>query len=166
MYPELFKIGPFTVYSYGLMLGIAFITASWLLAKEVGRIGELYEQIGNITGDESEFRQAQKYYKKAEAFTRKHGSAHRADHYLTRINGIRRKLSQTTSRDNEEVGLHTRLSGALTIFFLLFGILLSSFTITGNSIANLSSNSTQFIGAGLFILGLITGLFWLKQKNN
>ena len=37
MYPELFKIGPFTVYSYGLMLGIAFITASWLLTKEVTR---------------------------------------------------------------------------------------------------------------------------------
>jgi phosphatidylglycerol:prolipoprotein diacylglycerol transferase len=37
MYPELFKIGPFTVYSYGLMLGIAFIIASWLLTKEVAR---------------------------------------------------------------------------------------------------------------------------------
>jgi phosphatidylglycerol:prolipoprotein diacylglycerol transferase len=37
MYPELFKIGPLTVYSYGLMLGIAFITASWLLTKEVTR---------------------------------------------------------------------------------------------------------------------------------
>jgi phosphatidylglycerol:prolipoprotein diacylglycerol transferase len=37
MHPELFKIGPFTVYSYGLMLGIAFITASWLLTKEVTR---------------------------------------------------------------------------------------------------------------------------------
>jgi len=37
MYPELFKIGPFTVYSYGLMLGIAFITASWLLTKEIER---------------------------------------------------------------------------------------------------------------------------------
>jgi phosphatidylglycerol:prolipoprotein diacylglycerol transferase len=37
MYPELFKIGPFTVYSYGLMLGIAFITASWILTKEIER---------------------------------------------------------------------------------------------------------------------------------
>jgi phosphatidylglycerol:prolipoprotein diacylglycerol transferase len=37
MYPELFKIGPLAVYSYGLMLGIAFITASWLLTKEIER---------------------------------------------------------------------------------------------------------------------------------
>ena len=37
MYPELFDIGPFTVYSYGLMLGIAFIVASYFLTKEVER---------------------------------------------------------------------------------------------------------------------------------
>lgn len=37
MYPELFKIGPFTVYSYGLMLGIAFIVASYILTKETER---------------------------------------------------------------------------------------------------------------------------------
>jgi prolipoprotein diacylglyceryl transferase len=38
MYPELFKIGPFTVYSYGLMLGIAFIVASYILTKEYERL--------------------------------------------------------------------------------------------------------------------------------
>lgn len=37
MYPELFKIGPFTVYSYGLMLGIAFIVASYIFTKEIER---------------------------------------------------------------------------------------------------------------------------------
>lgn len=37
MYPELFKIGPFTIYSYGLMLGIAFLTASHLLTLELKR---------------------------------------------------------------------------------------------------------------------------------
>jgi len=37
MYPKLFEIGPFSVYSYGLMLGIAFIAGSWLLGKELKR---------------------------------------------------------------------------------------------------------------------------------
>jgi phosphatidylglycerol:prolipoprotein diacylglycerol transferase len=37
MYPELFKIGPFTVYSYGLMLGIAFIVGSYFITKEFDR---------------------------------------------------------------------------------------------------------------------------------
>ena len=39
MYPELFKIGPLTVYSYGLMLGISFIVASYILTKEFKRVG-------------------------------------------------------------------------------------------------------------------------------
>lgn len=39
MCPELFKIGPLTVYSYGLMLGIAFIVASYLLTIEFKRKG-------------------------------------------------------------------------------------------------------------------------------
>ncbi|MEI7811145.1 MAG: prolipoprotein diacylglyceryl transferase [Ignavibacteria bacterium] len=37
MIPRLFQIGPFTVYSYGLMLGIAFIVASFILTKELER---------------------------------------------------------------------------------------------------------------------------------
>ncbi|MCX8009663.1 MAG: prolipoprotein diacylglyceryl transferase, partial [Ignavibacteria bacterium] len=37
MCPKLFSIGPFTVYSYGLMLGIAFIIASYLLTLEFKR---------------------------------------------------------------------------------------------------------------------------------
>jgi phosphatidylglycerol:prolipoprotein diacylglycerol transferase len=38
MYPELLKIGPISIYSYGLMLGIAFITASFLFTKELKRV--------------------------------------------------------------------------------------------------------------------------------
>lgn len=49
MYPELFEIGPFTVYSYGLMLGIAFITASYLLAKEFERLGLSNNMANEIT---------------------------------------------------------------------------------------------------------------------
>ncbi len=37
MYPELFKIGPFTIYSYGLMLGVAFIISSYVMTKEYER---------------------------------------------------------------------------------------------------------------------------------
>ena len=39
MHPRLFTIGPFTVYSYGLMLAIGFIVASLLLTKELRRKG-------------------------------------------------------------------------------------------------------------------------------
>jgi phosphatidylglycerol:prolipoprotein diacylglycerol transferase len=39
MHPRLFTIGPFTIYSYGLMLGIGFILASFFLTKELRRKG-------------------------------------------------------------------------------------------------------------------------------
>ena len=39
MHPKLFTIGPFTIYSYGLMLGIGFILASIFLTKELRRKG-------------------------------------------------------------------------------------------------------------------------------
>jgi phosphatidylglycerol---prolipoprotein diacylglyceryl transferase len=37
MYPEIIKIGPLTIYSYGLMLGIAFLVGSYLLTLELKR---------------------------------------------------------------------------------------------------------------------------------
>lgn len=37
MIPKLFQLGPIPVYSYGLMLGISFIVASYILSKEFKR---------------------------------------------------------------------------------------------------------------------------------
>jgi len=37
MIPVLFEIGPFRVYGYGLMLGIAFLLGSFVLARELAR---------------------------------------------------------------------------------------------------------------------------------
>lgn len=37
MYPELFSIGPIKFYSYGAMLAVAFLTASYFTSKEVAR---------------------------------------------------------------------------------------------------------------------------------
>jgi phosphatidylglycerol:prolipoprotein diacylglycerol transferase len=39
MYPKLFTIGPFTVHSFGLMMGVAFIVGSICLSKELKRKG-------------------------------------------------------------------------------------------------------------------------------
>jgi phosphatidylglycerol---prolipoprotein diacylglyceryl transferase len=39
MYPEILHIGPITIYSYGLMLGITFIVASYLFTLELKRVG-------------------------------------------------------------------------------------------------------------------------------
>lgn len=39
MYPVLFKIGPVSIYSFGLMMGLGFLTASYVLTKELRRKG-------------------------------------------------------------------------------------------------------------------------------
>jgi phosphatidylglycerol:prolipoprotein diacylglycerol transferase len=47
MYPKLFEIGPVPVYSYGLMLGIAFLVGSTLFSKELRR-NKFDENIGIV----------------------------------------------------------------------------------------------------------------------
>src|SRR5687767_840561 len=37
MYPVVFKLGPLTVYSFGLMMAAAFLTANYFLASELRR---------------------------------------------------------------------------------------------------------------------------------
>src|SRR5579862_6868441 len=39
MYPVILRIGPLTIYSYGLMMAIAFLTAAYLTGKEMTRKG-------------------------------------------------------------------------------------------------------------------------------
>jgi phosphatidylglycerol:prolipoprotein diacylglycerol transferase len=48
MYPELFSIGPITVYSYGLMAAIGFLLGGYLLERELARVGEDKELAGSI----------------------------------------------------------------------------------------------------------------------
>ena len=48
MYPELFKIGPVTIYSYGLMAAIGFLLGGFLLEKQLQRVGRNKELAGSI----------------------------------------------------------------------------------------------------------------------
>jgi len=45
-----------------------------------------------------------------------------------------------------------------------WNIFLSS-NITGNAIAGMTIKTTSFLGAGLLIIGLVAGFFWLKSKK-
>ena len=48
MYPEICKIGPFVIYSYGLTLVIAFGLSSWLLLKQAKKTGFNPDEIFNL----------------------------------------------------------------------------------------------------------------------
>ncbi len=49
MIPVLFEIGPIKIYSFGLMMGLAFIVANLLLVREFRRKGMPPEKAGTIT---------------------------------------------------------------------------------------------------------------------
>jgi phosphatidylglycerol:prolipoprotein diacylglycerol transferase len=48
MYPELLKIGPVTIYSYGLMAALGFLLGGYLLERELQRVGKNKELAGSI----------------------------------------------------------------------------------------------------------------------
>jgi phosphatidylglycerol:prolipoprotein diacylglycerol transferase len=48
MYPEILKIGPITIYSYGLMAAIGFLLGGYLLERELTRVGHRKELAGSI----------------------------------------------------------------------------------------------------------------------
>lgn len=48
MYPEILKLGPITIYSYGLMAAIGFLLCGYLLERELIRVGHNKELAGSI----------------------------------------------------------------------------------------------------------------------
>ncbi|MFA5095722.1 MAG: prolipoprotein diacylglyceryl transferase [Candidatus Omnitrophota bacterium] len=48
MYPEICKLGPFTIYSYGLMLVIAFMAAAFIATREAKRTGVNPDTVFNL----------------------------------------------------------------------------------------------------------------------
>jgi phosphatidylglycerol:prolipoprotein diacylglycerol transferase len=40
MYPVLLRLGPITIYSYGVMMALGFLAAGWVLSKELQRQGK------------------------------------------------------------------------------------------------------------------------------
>jgi phosphatidylglycerol---prolipoprotein diacylglyceryl transferase len=59
MYPVLLHFGPVTIYSYGVMMALGFLTAGWVLSKELQRQGKdpnfastlvLWAAVGGLVG--------------------------------------------------------------------------------------------------------------------
>jgi phosphatidylglycerol---prolipoprotein diacylglyceryl transferase len=59
MYPELLHLGPLTIYSYGVMMAVAFLVSSWVLGKALERQGKdsalsstlvLWAAVGGLIG--------------------------------------------------------------------------------------------------------------------
>ncbi len=70
--------------------------------------------------------------------------------------------------EKNELGIRKRrkpskLEGELAIIGIAGAIFFLSSNITGNVIGNLTNSTSNIIGAGLLVVGLIAGYFWLKK---
>ena len=58
-----------------------------------------------------------------------------------------------------------RISVTTSIIGIVSGIFFLSPNLTGNVVGNLNQTSTNFIGGGFLILGLVAGFFWFKKSG-
>jgi hypothetical protein len=70
-----------------------------------------------------------------------------------------------TTRDTRKASILEGLARTSAIIGLVGGIFFLSTNITGNAIADLSTKTTSFLGAGLLIVGLVAGFFWVKSRK-
>lgn len=61
-------------------------------------------------------------------------------------------------------GIAGKVSVTVSIIGILGGIFFISSSITGNVIATLTNSTSNIIGAGLFALGIVAGIFTLKHR--
>lgn len=57
------------------------------------------------------------------------------------------------------------VTATASIIGVLGGIFFLSTNITGNAISDLTTKTTSFLGAGLLVVGLVAGFFWIKDKR-
>jgi len=58
-----------------------------------------------------------------------------------------------------------RILSVVTVVSLFASVLFLSSNITGNVIGNLTNSTSNFIGAGFLVLGLVAGFFWIRNKK-
>lgn len=71
----------------------------------------------------------------------------------------------TTQPYKRSYPLETRVLSIITIFGLGAAVFFLSSNLTGNAIADLTTKTTSFIGAGLLIVGLVAGFFWVRSRK-
>ena len=84
--------------------------------------------------------------------------------YERASNAAKNRDNSQTRQDHIKSKLE-KAAIAASIVGIIGGLFFLSSNITGNAIANISVQNSSFLGAGLLIVGLVAGWFWLKGKK-
>ena len=75
------------------------------------------------------------------------------------------KESEWNRKNRRGKNLEQKVSSVTSIVGILGSAFFLSSNITGNAISNLTNQTSNFLGAGLLVVGLVAGFFWLKSKK-
>lgn len=79
--------------------------------------------------------------------------------------GLLQKDVSEKAREFKKHRLGKHLTGGVIVAFLGVGTFFLSNNITGNAIADLSTNTTSWVGGVLLVVGLVAGFFWIKRRK-
>lgn len=86
--------------------------------------------------------------------------------YATELSHFNKDVEgRVETEDRGKGGLERTLNSILAIAGFGAGIFFLSNNITGNAIADTATKTTSFLGAGLVLVGLVAGFFWLKNRK-
>ncbi len=77
----------------------------------------------------------------------------------------RKAGEEIRQEEQKKKSLEHRVTSIIAICSFLASFLFLSSKITGNAIVDLTTKTTSFIGAGLFVIGSIAVFFWLKNRK-
>ena len=127
--------------------------------KNPGKAIKKYESAIKLFSDEEE-RVRPEYAKRKIAQLK-----NKVDKLGKAISGKVKYLSGTPSTStNEGQNLTARLSSIIAIAGIFGGLFFFSNTLTGNVIANVTNSTSNFLGVGLLVIGLVSGFVWVKKK--
>jgi len=74
-------------------------------------------------------------------------------------------IDVSKGRKHEKIGELESNVGVVSVVGFLGSLFFIGSSATGNAIANLSNTTSNFIGAGLFLFGIVGALFYFKSKK-
>jgi len=119
----------------------------------VGRIDSL---------DSINLNDASYYIHKRGKLAEERGDVDKAETFYSKAGRLNEKAR------NKGSVFESKLSSIIAIVGIVSGVFFLSPNLTGNVVGNLNESSSNLLGVGLLILGIIAGLFYLKksEKNN
>jgi len=73
--------------------------------------------------------------------------------------------SEAQKKEREASGGLEKTFATVSVISLIGSLFFLSSNVTGNAIANLNVQNSSFLGAGLLIVGLVAGFFWVKSRK-